>query len=75
MQVTGVGYESEGSIHCDGQLVSDHTHPSIAKVLEVGTVCNNAQIVGGVLRGQPTEGALLACAMKVRPGCHVTPYT
>jgi len=29
-------------------------------------VCNNAQIVEGILQGQPTEGALLACAMKVR---------
>ena len=28
-------------------------------------MCNNAQIVEGVLQGQPTEGALMACAMKV----------
>ena len=28
-------------------------------------VCNNAQIVDGELRGQPTEGAVLACAMKM----------
>ena len=28
-------------------------------------VCNNAQIIEGNLRGQPTEGSILACAMKV----------
>ena len=32
---------------------------------QVGVICNNARIVEGVLQGQPTEGALLACAMKV----------
>lgn len=32
---------------------------------KVGAVCNNAEIVNGQLRGQPTEGALLVVAMKV----------
>lgn len=63
--MTGVGYNGEGSIRSEGQYVSDHTHPSIAKVVEIGVVCNNAHIVDGNLRGQPTEGAILACAMKV----------
>ena len=31
-----------------------------------GAVCNNAEIVNAQLRGQPTEGALLAAAMKVK---------
>ena len=30
-----------------------------------GAVCNNAQIVGGQLLGQPTDGAILAAAIKV----------
>lgn len=64
-EVTGVGYNGEGSIRSEGQYVSDHTHPSIAKVVEIGVVCNNAHIVDGNLRGQPTEGAILACAMKM----------
>ena len=29
-----------------------------------GAVCNNAQIVGGHLLGQPTEGAILVAAIK-----------
>jgi hypothetical protein len=32
---------------------------------KVGAVCNNAEIVNSQLRGQPTESALLAVAMKV----------
>lgn len=31
----------------------------------MGVVCNNATINGDALQGQPTEGALLAVAMKV----------
>ena len=33
--------------------------------MQAAVICNNAQIVEGTLQGQPTEGALLACAMKV----------
>ena len=33
--------------------------------VQAAVICNNAQIVEGTLQGQPTEGALLACAMKV----------
>ena len=31
-----------------------------------GAVCNNAQVVGGYLLGQPTEGAIVVAAHKVR---------
>lgn len=31
----------------------------------MGSACNNAEIVNSQLRGQPTEGALLAVALKV----------
>lgn len=34
-------------------------------LLQVGVICNNATINGDTLQGQPTEGALLAVAMKV----------
>lgn len=44
---------------------SESSRSSIYNVLEVGCVCNNASISpDGVLRGQPTEGALIAAAMK-----------
>lgn len=34
-------------------------------MIQVGVICNNATINGDTLQGQPTEGALLAVAMKV----------
>lgn len=37
---------------------------SITSLLEVGAVCNNGIIHNDQLHGQPTEGALLAAAMK-----------
>lgn len=68
-QVTGSGYNNigevilmEGSRDPETMLVA---RSSIYNVLEVGCVCNNAAIsMEGALRGQPTEGALLAAAMK-----------
>lgn len=33
-------------------------------ILQAGAVCNNAVLNGDCLLGQPTEGALLAAAMK-----------
>ena len=33
---------------------------------QAGVVCNNARIEDNTLLGQPTEGALLSLAMKVR---------
>ncbi len=34
--------------------------------LQIGQVCNNAEVIDGDLRGQPTEGALVVLALKVR---------
>lgn len=60
-EVTGVGYDTPGAIHSSSGGVT----PTISKMLEVGVVCNNAEITPEGLRGQPTEGALLAAAAKV----------
>ncbi|XP_013393466.1 calcium-transporting ATPase type 2C member 1 isoform X2 [Lingula anatina] len=64
-EVTGVGYNGNGEIRCNGNLVKDYTHPSISKLMEVSCLCNNAEIENNTLLGQPTEGALLAAAMKM----------
>ena len=66
MQVSGVGYNSRGDVICNGCQVDGNSHPSLSKVIEVGCICNNAEICSDGLHGQPTEGALLACALKVR---------
>ncbi|XP_077983534.1 calcium-transporting ATPase type 2C member 1-like [Glandiceps talaboti] len=64
-EISGVGYNSDGEIVCDKEEVTGYSHPSIARVVEVGCICNNAEIHDEVLYGQPTEGALLALAMKM----------
>ncbi|XP_072168987.1 calcium-transporting ATPase type 2C member 1-like [Diadema setosum] len=65
-EVTGVGYNGEGEVLIDDQYIQGYQHPSIARVIEAGCVCNNAEIRDNVLYGQPTEGALLALAMKMQ---------
>jgi len=64
-KVTGSGYNNNGDV----VLTVDDEHIELARssvrsLLEAGCVCNNAAIIDGHLRGQPTEGALLAAAMK-----------
>ncbi|KAK4291732.1 hypothetical protein Pmani_035458 [Petrolisthes manimaculis] len=62
-QITGVGYSSDGQVVFQSGY-SDLANEALTKLLESGAVCNNAQIVGGNLLGQPTEGAILAAAIK-----------
>lgn len=68
-EVTGAGYNDHGQVllhRVEGtNTTPDIARRSISRLLEVGAVCNNATITtGDVLRGQPTEGALLCAAMK-----------
>jgi Ca2+-transporting ATPase len=65
VEITGSGYNGEGDVLCGSERVAYDSHPSISKIVEVGAVCNNAEIINTQLRGQPTEGALLAVAMKM----------
>ena len=46
-------------------MVIEQSHSSISKVIEVGCICNDAEITPEGLHGQPTEGALIAAAWKV----------
>lgn len=63
--VTGAGYNDHGEIHIRDCSNQDIAKQSITALLEAGAVCNNAIIMSDTLLGQPTEGALLAAAMKV----------
>lgn len=68
LKVTGTGYDpSDGDCRLqDGELVSgSDRYPSIASVIEIGCLCNNAQLANGTVIGQPTEGALMVLAIKV----------
>ncbi|XP_017759240.1 PREDICTED: calcium-transporting ATPase type 2C member 1 isoform X1 [Eufriesea mexicana] len=62
--ITGTGYNAKGEVlirKCDNMELA---RAAISNMLEVGCVCNNAIIQNDALLGQPTEGALIALAMK-----------
>ncbi|XP_034831378.1 calcium-transporting ATPase type 2C member 1 isoform X2 [Maniola hyperantus] len=65
-EVTGAGYSARGDIQLRAYKGRDLdvARMGVNSMLEVGVLCNNAVIRDDVLYGQPTEGALLACAMK-----------
>jgi P-type Ca2+ transporter type 2C len=62
--VTGAGYNDCGEIHVRDCNSFEMAKKSVTNLLEIGCVCNNAIIQSDQLLGQPTEGALLAVAMK-----------
>ncbi|XP_054638512.1 calcium-transporting ATPase type 2C member 1 isoform X2 [Dunckerocampus dactyliophorus] len=64
-EVTGVGYNGDGEVLVDGEIVHGLSRPSLSKIVEVGCVCNDSVIRNGTLLGRPTEGALIALAMKM----------
>uniref|UniRef100_A0A5F8G749 P-type Ca(2+) transporter n=1 Tax=Monodelphis domestica TaxID=13616 RepID=A0A5F8G749_MONDO len=66
-EVTGVGYNQFGEVMLDGDVIHGFYHPSISRIVEVGCVCNDAVIRNNTLMGKPTEGALIALAMKDNP--------
>ncbi|XP_026327973.1 calcium-transporting ATPase type 2C member 1 [Hyposmocoma kahamanoa] len=65
-EVTGTGYNAHGDIQLRAYKGRDLdvARMGVYSMLEVGVVCNNAIIRDETLYGQPTEGALLACALK-----------
>ncbi|KAM9723784.1 LOW QUALITY PROTEIN: calcium-transporting ATPase type 2C member 1, partial [Menidia menidia] len=64
-EVTGVGYNGDGEVLLDGEVVHGFSCPSITRVVEVGVVCNDSIIRNQNLLGRPTEGALIALGMKM----------
>ncbi|KAL4706087.1 hypothetical protein ACJJTC_005111, partial [Scirpophaga incertulas] len=65
-EVTGTGYNERGDVQLRAYKGRDLdvARMGVQSMLEVGVLCNNAIIRDETLYGQPTEGALLACAMK-----------
>uniref|UniRef100_A0A0N5C704 Calcium-transporting ATPase n=1 Tax=Strongyloides papillosus TaxID=174720 RepID=A0A0N5C704_STREA len=63
--VNGIGFDwKNGDVRVGMEKVTGYSHPSISKVIEIGTVCNNAIIMKDQVLGQPTEGALMVLAIK-----------
>ncbi|HEX2575291.1 MAG TPA: HAD-IC family P-type ATPase, partial [Aquihabitans sp.] len=57
--VTGDGYAGEGTIE-----LADGAGDEVRAALTAAVLCNDAQVDGGNLIGDPTEGALVALAAK-----------
>jgi len=67
VDVTGVGYEPEGSFLQGGRKL-DSPGEDVATLLRVGGLCNNARLQrdekGWQVLGDPTEGALVVASAK-----------
>uniref|UniRef100_A0A8C3QW36 Calcium-transporting ATPase n=1 Tax=Cyanoderma ruficeps TaxID=181631 RepID=A0A8C3QW36_9PASS len=65
-EVSGVGYNGEGNVYLlpSKEILKEFSNISIGKLVEAGCVVNNAVIRKNSVIGQPTEGALIALAMK-----------
>ncbi|XP_064129564.1 calcium-transporting ATPase type 2C member 2 [Loxodonta africana] len=66
-EVSGVGYNGKGSVCLlpSKELLTEFSNVSVGKLVEAGCVANNAIIRENTVMGQPTEGALIALAMKM----------
>ncbi|NWZ08225.1 AT2C2 ATPase, partial [Agelaius phoeniceus] len=66
-EVSGVGYNGEGNVYLlpSKEILKEFSNISVGKLVEAGCVVNNAVIRKNSVIGQPTEGALIALAMKM----------
>ncbi|XP_053126371.1 calcium-transporting ATPase type 2C member 2 [Hemicordylus capensis] len=66
-EVSGVGYNGEGNVYLlpSREVLKEFSNISVGKLVEAGCVANNAIIRKMTVMGQPTEGALIALAMKM----------
>ncbi len=66
--VTGSGYDSKGQIYLGGAEVSLASKAALKDCLLAGVLCNDSQLIMEqqrvIVRGDPTEGALIASAQK-----------
>uniref|UniRef100_A0A4X2LQE9 Calcium-transporting ATPase n=1 Tax=Vombatus ursinus TaxID=29139 RepID=A0A4X2LQE9_VOMUR len=66
-EVSGVGYNGIGVVCLlpSNEVIKEFSNVSVGKLVEAGCVANNAVIRKNMVMGQPTEGALIALAMKM----------
>ena len=65
VQVSGTGYNTDGRCDIVESQNFESTQSDLETIAQIASLCNNAHIAGEVLRGQPTEGALLSMAGKI----------
>jgi magnesium-transporting ATPase (P-type) len=67
-EVSGVGYAPQGALHLAGAPVEPAGYPELAEIARAAVLCNDADLHRAGeewrLEGDPTEGALLALALK-----------
>ena len=64
-EVSGLGYGYNGEVTIRNEIVTQYSHPHIYNALLSASLCSNAKVHDKQLIGQPTEGALVVCAMKL----------
>uniref|UniRef100_U6CYK6 Calcium-transporting ATPase n=1 Tax=Neovison vison TaxID=452646 RepID=U6CYK6_NEOVI len=69
-EVSGVGYNGDGTVCLlpSKEVLKRFSNVSVGRLVEAGCVANNAVIRKNAVMGQPTEGALIALAMKMDLG-------
>lgn len=83
-EISGTGYDTTGVLTHEGEEID--VTDDIAKLLEIGVLCNNASLAaGGGVLGDPTEGSLLVAAAKTginhadvttaKPRVHEIPFS
>jgi magnesium-transporting ATPase (P-type) len=67
-QVNGVGYEPKGSFSLHGQNIDPENDALLFELVRAGALCNDGSLLQQDgqwrIQGDPTEGALIALAMK-----------
>lgn len=68
VRVTGEGYAPEGAFFANGDTVSAAEEPDLVALLRAGVLCSDATVRttddGWTVDGDPTEGAIVAAAVK-----------
>lgn len=73
-KISGVGYTPAGKFSLDGQIVDPACYPTLHLAIQVGVLCNDAQLRKThnqwQVEGDPTEGALLVLGEKAGFSMH-----
>ncbi|RLA18269.1 MAG: cation-transporting P-type ATPase, partial [Gammaproteobacteria bacterium] len=66
--LSGSGYQPSGEFQFDGQVIEPNNNDALMELLTAGLVCNGSRLIesdeGWQLEGDPTEGAIIASALK-----------
>jgi P-type Ca2+ transporter type 2C len=72
IQISGSGFEPEGTFEEDGEVIDPEEDPDLNLVLKIGALCNDSRIErkeegsrpSWTIRGDPTEGSLIVAVRK-----------